>query len=96
MTTLQIDTNDTKKIEEFLALAISKFDFKIKVADVGERKSGISSYIDQKIKNSKSKNSKKSEQFNEAIDGLSGMMDTEKATLSLEQAKEQYFSAKAN
>lgn len=32
MTTLLIDTNDTKKIEEFLALAVSKFDFKIKVA----------------------------------------------------------------
>lgn len=45
---------------------------------VSKRKGDIFSCIDQKIKNSKSKNIKKSEQLIEAIDGLSGLMDAKK------------------
>lgn len=98
MITLQIDTNDTKKIEEFLKLAINHFDFNIKITNDNTHldKNHISSYIDQKIRNSKSTKSKKSKQFKNAIEGLSDLMDMKKAKLSLNQVKESYFDSKVN
>lgn len=91
MITLQIDTNDKKKIEEFLALGVSRFDFKIKITSENNPKTNkISSHIDQKIKSSKPINTQKSKRFISAIDGLNALMDPKKTHLSLEQAKEKF------
>lgn len=100
MTTLQIFTDDKKKIEEFLALAISKFDFKVKIADEqsfkNTKQNEISTKIDQQIKNAKVINTKKAEYFISAVEKADKFIDQEKAKLSLNEAKEQYFKDKFN
>lgn len=82
MTTLQIYTDDKKKIEEFLALAINKFDFKIKIADENSfkniKQNEISTRIDQQIKNTKVKNTKKAQHFISAIEKSSKFIDQKK------------------
>ncbi len=97
MTTLQIDTDDRTKIDEFISLAFEKFDFKIKIKEeVKSRKKTISSYIDNEIKNAKSVNTKKAKELKNALSELDKLMDKKNKNLSINQAKEQYFMNKAN
>ncbi len=97
MTILQIDTDDRNKIDEFITLALKKFNFKIKIKDeVKTRKRPISSYLDTKIKNAESINTKKAEEIKEALNGLNTLVDSKNLNLSVSQAREQYFINKAN
>ncbi|PID47424.1 MAG: hypothetical protein CR967_04300 [Proteobacteria bacterium] len=95
MIVLEVDTNDKSKIDEFISFAIEKFNFKIKVSDeqkVHKKSLGIS--LDEKIKSSRSINSKQAYKVKTAINGINSLMDPNKINLSLAQVKEQYFAKK--
>lgn len=94
MTTLQIDTDDKNVIEEIKRFAMQKFHFKVEIAE--NNTSALSSYVETRIKNAKSTNTQKAKQFKNALENLHSLMDSDKIHLSLNQAKENYFTSQSN
>lgn len=100
MTTIYIDSEDKSKIQEFLDLAIKTFHFKVEVAQNSvnhfRKHKTISSDLDEQIRSAKSNNSNKAEKLKIAMEGLHNLLDPSKIKLSINEAKEEYFSSKVN
>lgn len=100
MTTIYIDSDDKSKIQEFLDLAMKKFHFKVEISQNSvnnfRKHQAISSDLDELLRSAKSKNTTKAQKLKSAMEGLHSLLDPSKMNLGINQAKEEYFSSKAN
>lgn len=99
MTTLQIDSNDKNVIAEIKSFVMQKLHVKVQIINDVEpqrKTKSLSNTLDQQIKNTEFTNTAKANKIKEAMEGLNAMLDTQTKNLSPEEAKEQYFTSKAN
>ncbi|MCX6077235.1 MAG: hypothetical protein NTW78_10195 [Campylobacterales bacterium] len=100
MTTIYIDSDDKSKIQEFLDLAVKTFHFKVEVAQNSinqfRKHKTISNDLDEQIRSAKSNNTTKAKKLKNAMEGLHDLLDPSKIRLSINEAKEEYFSSKTN
>ena len=101
MTNIQILDNDFETIQKYIALGREKFNLTIKVerdikTPIARQHKPLSHLLDKQIKNAKSVNTKKANTIKLAMEEIHSMLDKDKIHLSVEEAKEQYFTTKAN
>jgi predicted Zn-dependent protease len=104
MTTLHIiNSVDQNKIQEFINLGISKFNFELKIEqdtkiqEQPQRKyKSLSNSLDKQIRNAKSVNTQKADKLKKAMENLNNLVSSTTKNLTLEEAKEQYFISKNN
>jgi hypothetical protein len=101
MTNIQILDNDFETIQKYIALGREKFNLTINVeknikAPIQRKHKSLSNMLDRQIRNAKNINTAKATKIKIAMEELNTLLDTDKKHLSISEAKEQYFTTKAN
>lgn len=103
MTNIQILDNDFETIQKYIALGREKFHLTINVEknikesiQIQRKHKSLSSMLDKHIRNAKKVNTVKATKIKTAMEELNILLDVDKKNLSISEAKEQYFTTKAN
>lgn len=101
MTNIQILDNDFETIQKYIALGREKFHLTINVEKnikepIQRKHKSLSSMLDKQIRNAKKVNTAKAIMIKTAMEELNILLDVDKKHLSISEAKEQYFTTKAN
>ena len=101
MTTIHILDNDVESIKKYIALGRKKFNFTINIekdtnSTPKREYKPLSSSIDKKIRSAVSVNTDKALKVKNAMETLNTLLAPNKKNLTLGEAKEQYFTSKAN
>lgn len=101
MTNIQILDNDFETIQKYIAFGREKFNLTINVekdikTPIQRKHKSLSNMIDRQIRNAKNVNTAKATKIKTAMEELNTLLDVDKKHLSISEAKEQYFTTKAN
>jgi len=101
MTNIQILDNDFDTIQKYIALGREKFNLTINVeknikAPIQRKHKSLSKMLDKQIRNAKNVNTAKATKIKIAMEELNTLIDADKKHLSIVEAREQYFTTKAN
>ena len=99
MISLKILNNDLEAIEKFIKLGREKFNLIISIDKEDNNKKretqGLSSFLDQQIRNTKIKNIKRAEESKKAMEKLGSLIDENTKNMPLSTVREEYYKNKA-